>query len=373
MTDDAAKPDDARTKSPAQLPPIPAPPPAESLETDAIDTSLPPPAYEPAENSVQPANPVPATAQRGSRGLAVVLALVCVLVLVGAGYLYWLSREAALTIADRLNGLDQAVTALDQRLAAVEKRPIPAPVDLRPLDQRLTALERKPANQLDANGQAEIAGLAGRIDQLLARQDQLGQREQADIGKLGDQLAAQDTRIAAQDGRITTASQAGSAAGGQVDALVARERRLASLQSASGALAAGRPLGAVPGAPPALAQFADKAPPTEAALRLSFGDAARAAHEAGMPAKEDAPFLSRVWARMQSSVTIRQGDHVVVGDAVSDILAKAQSLLDAGDLAGAVTALGDLSGPAAAAMAPWRARAQSLLDARAALLALARG
>ncbi len=92
-----------------------------------------------------------------------------------------------------------------------------------------------------------------------------------------------------------------------------------------------------------------------------------------MPAKEDAPLLSRMWARMQSSVTIRQGDHVLVGDAVSDILAKAQSQLDAGDLAGAVATLGDLTGPAASAMAPWKQRAQSLLDARAALLALARG
>jgi hypothetical protein len=122
-----------------------------------------------------------------------------------------------------------------------------------------------------------------------------------------------------------------------------------------------------------LAQFADKAPPTEAALRLSFGDAARAAHEAGMPIKADAPFLDRVWARMQSSLTVRQGDHIVVGDAVSGVLAHAESRLDAGDLAGAVAALGDLSGPAASAMAPWRQQAQSLLDARAALLTLARG
>ena len=48
-------------------------------------------------------------------------------------------------------------------------------------------------------------------------------------------------------------------------------------------------------------------------------------------------------------------------------------LLDAGDLPGAVTTLDGLTGAAAAAMAPWRAQAQSLLDARSALITAANG
>jgi hypothetical protein len=301
----------------------------------------------------------------------VLLALICAVLVLGAGYLYWQSQGMAADIATRLDTLDQSIAALNQRLTAVERRPIappappaPPPPDLSPLEQRLTALEQKPPipAQLDAAGHAELAGLSERIDQLTARQDQLGIREQADIAKLNDQLAA-------LDGKITAVSRSDD----QVDALTARQGRLAALQRVAANLAAGRPLGALPDAPSALAQFADKPPPTEASLRLSYDAAAEAAHLAGQPVPADLPFLQRVWARMQSSVTVRQGDRVLVGDSVSGVLAHAREQLDAGDVAGAVATLGQLSGPAATAMAPWRRQAQSLLDARAALLTLAHG
>jgi len=390
MTDDVAMPEHGTPAKPAQIPPPSTPEPVESLE--AVPTATLPdgpetPPQVPLHAEPEPARPTPAESGRvapaadlarpagAPRALAVVLALVCVLVLFGGGYLYWFSQNAAATVATRLGDLAQAVAALDQRVAALEKRPVSAPVDLRPLEQRITALEQKPplVAQLDAAGRAAVAALSGRIDQLTARTDQLGSREQSDIGKLGDQIAQQDTRIAEQDSKIASALQTGAKTGGQVDALATREARLAALQSAAGALAAGRPLGPIPAAPPALAQFAEKAPPTEAALRLSFADAARAAREAGLPPQSSGPFLSRVWARMASLVTVRQGDRVIVGDAISGILEHAQSQLDAGDLAGAVATLNGLAGPAAAAMAPWKQQAQSLLDARAALLSLAHG
>jgi hypothetical protein len=62
-----------------------------------------------------------------------------------------------------------------------------------------------------------------------------------------------------------------------------------------------------------------------------------------------------------------------VGAPAAVVLGTARDRLEAGDLAGAVAALDGLDGPAAQAMAPWRAHAQSLLDARAALAAMARG
>lgn len=347
MTDDTAKPEDSA------LPEPPAPPQAEAR-----------PAYQPPP----PMAPVQAPQQAPGRSFPALLALICVVLLLGAGYLYWQSQGAAADIASRLDTLDQSITAVNQRLSAVERRPLappaPPPVDLTPLEQRMTALEQKPPvpAQLDAAGHAELAGLAERIDQLTARQDQLGTREQADIARLNEQLGALDAKI-------TAASRSDD----QVDALTARQARLAALQRAAAALADGRPLGAVPDAPPALAQFADKPPPTEASLRLSYDAAADAAHAAGQPAPADQPFLQRVWARMQSSVTVRQGDKVLVGDPISGVLAHARAQLDAGDLAGTVGTLGQLSGPAAAAMAPWQQQAQSLLDARAALLTLAHG
>ena len=259
--------------------------------------------------------------------------------------------------------LGQQLTPLQQRVDALEK--LQQRVDaLEKLPQRLTDLENKPPAQatLDAAAQTQIAGVSSRIDGVAARQDQLGTLEQSDMGKVTAQLAGLDTRLSA-------ATKAGS----EITAVTARQARVAQLQAAGPALAAGRPLGAIEGAPPALAQFASKAPPTEASLRLSFDDAAAHAREAGMPPKDTTPFLARMWDRAQSGVVVREGDRVLVGDAVSGILEKAKRQLDAGDLPGTVALLDGLSGPAAAAIAPWRAQAQSLIDARAALVSAARG
>ena len=62
---------------------------------------------------------------------------------------------------------------------------------------------------------------------------------------------------------------------------------------------------------------------------------------------------------------------MLLGDPIAGVLARAQERVDAGDLAGALTALESLSGPAAAAMADWTGRARSLLEARSALVELA--
>ena len=75
--------------------------------------------------------------------------------------------------------------------------------------------------------------------------------------------------------------------------------------------------------------------------------------------------------RAESLVTVRRGDNVLVGDPASGVIARARTALDAGDLAGAVTVLSTLSGPPAQAMAPWLGQAKALLEARAALAALA--
>jgi hypothetical protein len=133
-------------------------------------------------------------------------------------------------------------------------------------------------------------------------------------------------------------------------ALAQQQSRTSQLQAAGAALQAGRPLGQIAGAPPALAKFATQAPPTEASLRLSFDAAAQAAHAAGQPPPGNMPLLDRMWQRAQASITVKQGDKVVVGDALSDTLEQARH-----------------------AMAPWKAQAQSLLDARAALIQTAHG
>ena len=337
---------------------------------------------------VEPAaSPAGQLAHDRSGPLLAAVGVLALIVLVG-GYLLWRNGSgSADQVAQLQNQLGAAqaqlataqgqLGALQGRLEKVEARPLPAPppppTDLRPLEQRLTALEQKPAPvaQLDNAGQEQIAAVSSRIDGVAARQNQLGTTEQADTGKLAAAEQADVAKLTEQIGGLAGQMAAVTKAGSAIATLADRQARTARLQMASVALQSGKPLGDIPGAPPALAQFATKPPPTEASLRLSFDAAADAAHEAGQPAKQDTPFFTRMWDRAQGGITVRQGDHIVVGDAVAGVLAQARHLLEAGDLPGAVTALDGLAGPAAAAMAPWRAQAQSLLDARSALITAA--
>ena len=147
---------------------------------------------------------------------------------------------------------------------------------------------------------------------------------------------------------------------------------VAKAQAARAALDAGQPLGDIPAAPPALSRFAHDTPPTEAGLRLSFDAAAAAARRAADPAfTGDQQLLGRAWARAQQSATAQQGDQAAAGNPVAGVLAAAREKLDASDLPGALKALDSLPDPAKAAMADWIARAQSLVDARRAIAAMA--
>jgi hypothetical protein len=237
------------------------------------------------------------------------------------------------------------IEALEQRVARLEQRAAPPAVDLRPLESRIAALEQKAPPDTRP---------------LDARLSALEQRPAPAATEPGRIL---ETRLEALERRLATTESLP----GQFSALADRAARLARLFAAQAALEDGRPLGEIPGAPPALARFATAAAPTEAALRLSFPAAARAAQKASTPAAAHAPLLERMWMRAQSLVTVRQGDRVIVGDQAAGTIDRARRTLEAGDLAGAVSVLATLQGPAAREFSSWRAQAQALLDARAAL------
>lgn len=284
-------------------------------------------------------------------------------------------RQEIATLAARLTQLEARPTSapanlspIEARLKALEDKPAPAAPNLGPIEGRVAALETRPAPPPPAN----LAPIEARVAAVEARkpadlgpiETRLGTLEKqeaataADIGKLEPRLGAVET-------------QAKQTAAG-LGAISDRAQRSGRLIAATAALEAGQQLGDLPNALPAVAKFAHEAPPTEASLRLSFNQAAEAAHRASQPAITDnQPFLDRMWTRAQQSVTVRQGDRVLVGDPIAGVLAGARQALDAGDLVGAVKALDGLSGPARAAMAGWIGRAQSLLDARAALAEMA--
>ena len=286
------------------------------------------------------------------------------------------------TIEQQLQRLDARLTRLEQRptadvgpmqsrLGALEQRPVPdlgpvqsrlsaleqrPPVDLGPVQSRLSALEQKPASD---------PALVARIDALAGRIEGLTGRTQSVETEIARRLESGAARLEAAERSAEAAERSAK----EVAVQVGKTARIARLQSARAALNAGQPIGVLPGAPPSLTRFATIAPPTEAALRLAFPAAERAALAAGRPDTADKPFLERAWARAQALITIREGDRVLIGDPAAGILTRARTALEAGDLAGAADIVATLSGSAAAAMSEWLGDARALLDARAALAA----
>lgn len=315
------------------------------------------------------------------------------------------SRPAAQTVVAPLESRVAALEArpaaqallapLEGRLATLEVRPVPPTFDLSRVEERLKALEARPVPPA-LGTQLNLTDVAGRLDTLAGRLDTLTGRLNGELGALTGRLNAElgalggrlddlgsdlngrigglgsdlngklgglESRLSAMEQRLSQSTQ-------QVSNVADRAARLARLQAAAAALETGQRLGDIPGAPPALARFATQTPPTEAGLRLSFPAAAEAAHQASQPAiEENQSLLNRTWTRAQQLVTVRQGERVLLGDPIAGVLAQARERLDAGDLAGAVKELDGLAGPAAEAMRGWRAQAQALLDARAALVA----
>jgi len=330
--------------------------------------------------------------------------------LTGAGFLIlalavlWVWRHPTLPPAssEATDALARQIGAQEARLTRLEQRPPPPPADLAPLAARVTALEQRPAPPPAASGAADLGPLEARVAALEqrpvpqpaapvpavnlapleARIAALEQRPPPNLAPLEARIAAVEQRpmpnLEPLDARIAALAKAESAADaelatrigaaeGRLAAGEKRAARTAQVQAATLALAAGRKLGDLPDAPPALARFANAAPPTEAALRAAFVAAAREARAAGHPATDGKPLLTRLWSQAQELVTVRQGDHVLLGDPAAGVLEHARVALDDGDVATAVADVASLQGPAAQAMSAWLAQARALLDARAAL------
>ena len=270
--------------------------------------------------------------------------------------------------------------------------------------------EKAGAQQAGAQ-QAEtaLAALGGRLDKLeqatgqvqsqeaaVQAQQTRAQQAEAALAVLGtrlDKLEQTTGQVQSQDSSVQSAEAAQAKAQQSdtqaIDALQARVVKLEAgagqtagvaqdatraikIEAAAAALQAGQPLGTLPGAPPALSRFATTAPPTEGALRAAFPQVAERARAASQPATSpQRSLLDRTLARLQQSVVVRQGDQVLVGDPAAGVLARAQQEVSVDDLKSAVTDLSKLRGPAADAVRDWMGQAQALLDARAALAALA--
>jgi len=194
---------------------------------------------------------------------------------------------------------------------------------------------------------------------------------QADLGEkvavLNAEVAALQTQIATDHATLTTLAANST----NLTSLTAKIERLNELAGARMALDSGQPLGTIPNAPPALAAFAATPPPTMAQLVETYPDAAAKADAASTEKATKNSFWARVRARLESVITISNGNRVIIGSPAAAITAQAGMELDAGDLAGAVATLTqNLSPTTQAAMANWLAQANSLIAARTAIIKL---
>ena len=246
------------------------------------------------------------------------------------------------------------------------------------LEERVTALAARPSPPSSPSSppSAEIAALATRLQGDESRLDALAKQQAALAAAAENQpappaappapdITALLARLHEDEARLDALTESSGAMSRQVAGVVDRTTRLARLQAAGDALAAGRPLGDLPGAPPALARFAATPPPTLATLRAAFPAAAAAARAAAAP-----PSLvptSRLMDWIGAVMTIRRGDQVLVGDTLATRLAAARAALAGDDLAGALAALAPIEGAPAAALASWQSEAANLLAARRAL------
>jgi hypothetical protein len=260
------------------------------------------------------------------------------------------SMQQVQAFSQRVAGLESRIKSLEDRPPQVQPVVQPAP-DLTKLNARVEALETR---------SGDPAQLGARVDVVSGRIEALANRLQVGLDAVNQKVDAIPPRVAPLEKTVDN-----------LNAITARVDRLARIQDAMIALNAGKPVGAVPNAPPALAAYATKPPPTIEHLRLTFPDASKAALAAEQPDLRNAPLADRMWERAQSLVTVKRGGDVVVGNQSATALAAAQTALNAGDLQGAVSDLSGLADAPKQAMAGWLTEAKALLGARAALADLA--
>jgi hypothetical protein len=277
------------------------------------------------------------------------------LILAGAIWYVWqnpVTPALVATSAASIRAIDQRLQALDARVSRLEQMPAPpSAADLGKISARIDALEGRIGDQTQ---------FSTKIDQTAGRIEALSGRSQAATDALKQQVDAANSKIVSLQASTTSVATAGS-----------RVDRLMKIQAASVALATGRPLGPLPDAPPALARFADKPPPTEAQLRLSFAQVQRAALAASKVDTTERPFLERALGKAEELMTIRRGNDVVIGSSTVAALGQADAAVQAGDFPAALKAMAELDPSAQKASADWVAQVKALLDARAALADMA--
>ncbi|MDX2143795.1 MAG: uroporphyrinogen-III synthase [Rhodospirillaceae bacterium] len=296
--------------------------------------------------------------------------------------------EQVTALQARAEALAADVTALNARLAAVEQRPAPAATDgavLAALTERVKALESRPSTGATAspegladsvvNQARQLTNVTARVATLeaaignVARLEDVATRLNALEGKSAEanSVLALGERIAALEKRDQIAATALVLATAQLRAAVNAGRAYAIELETVNQLAAraGVAFNAEP-----LASRASTGAPRAEALTAAFAGVAAATVRAGAAPDANAPWLRRVLDRALSVLSIRPVG-TPEGPAVGAVVARAETALTSGDLAGAVRELETLAGAPATAAAGWLNQAKAKVAADSALNELA--
>jgi hypothetical protein len=254
---------------------------------------------------------------------------------------------------DRMAKLESggaAVTNLNERIAKLEARPEPAP----PGPATVPAPAAPAANpDADAAVQAlkdQVAKLADDTAAATARAAKL----ELQIASAGDQgRGDRALLLALANLRIAMSGSAPYAAELSTVQAVAGDR--ADVKEMLSALSEGAASG-MPSVPSLATRFdRDVAP---AILRAATRT-------------ESEDWGDQILSRLKRLVVVRRiRPGAAGGDSTQDAVARAEAALRAGDLTGAIAALGNLTGPAATAAAPWLASAKQRLAAESAVTKL---
>jgi hypothetical protein len=241
----------------------------------------------------------------------------------------------------RIDGDEQILKDMADRITVLEKRPVPSATPrLSPQSAAAIKALQDQVTKLAAGTAATGDGLA-KLQAAVARANAGERTSQAQL------LALANLRIAAEGaGPFAAELAAMRALAGNSNSMT---QRLATLDGA-----------------------AKTGLPTLAALRDRFD---RVVAPAILRAPRDVgneSWWQQIVARLERLVVVRRiaPDGAMPRDATEAAVTRADSALDAGDLAAAVKALEPLTGAAAKAAAPWLARAKQRLAAEATLAAL---
>jgi hypothetical protein len=279
---------------------------------------------------------------------------------------------------------------LDSRLAAVEKRPAPPSVDMDTINSALGALGRR-VDQLESAAKPDLgpirAGMQQVEQRLAAIETQSASRMASDTaaakdmqqelsrlgkveGDLAERVAALEREAQAQDKPELRADGMMALLLGQMREAIEQARPFPTEFDAFTRLARGSDLAT---AAQPLAEPARNGVASRAVLVKELAEVAGRMSVASEPAvKSD--WREQTLARLRGLVTIRRidGSSHAGSDGGSDggangAVRAAQTALGHGDLAGAVAALGSLSGADAETARSWLLMARERLAAEAAL------